>query len=85
LEDETLDNDEPEEPAQVDRNNFTKEAYDAYLGMELLVPHGDTYIQGCMIKVARDEDNITFNHRWPAVFNNELKMYNYKVEDLKSK
>jgi len=72
LEDETLDNDEPEEPAQVDRDDFTNEAYDAYLAVELLVPHGDTYIQGCVIKRARDDDNITFNHRRPA-FNNELK------------
>ena len=51
LEDDELDdNNEPEEESQPNQDDYTEEAYDAYLGAELLMPHGDTYILGQVIK-----------------------------------
>jgi len=43
-------NDEPEQETLSDRDNFTDDAFDAYLGAELLIPHGDTYIRGRVTK-----------------------------------
>jgi len=44
LEDETLlATDEPQEQTQADHNGSTDKAYNAYLGAELLIPHGDTH------------------------------------------
>ena len=42
LDDEDL-NDEPESEPKVEQDEYTDEAYDAYLGAELLVPSGQLY------------------------------------------
>jgi len=43
LEDDELNNnDEPVEEPQPNQDDYTEEAYNAYLGAELLMPHGDT-------------------------------------------
>jgi len=48
--------DESEEQPQPHQDDFTPESYDAYLGAELLVPHGDTFLRGRVIKRSHDED-----------------------------
>jgi len=43
LDDEGIDdNNKPKQPTLPDQDDFTDEAFDAYLGAELMVPHGDT-------------------------------------------
>jgi len=47
LDDEVEDaNDEPEQETQPEQDNYTDDAYNAYLGAALLIPHGDSYITG---------------------------------------
>jgi len=60
LDDDELDeNDEPEEESQPNQDDYTKEAYNAYQGTELLMPHRDTYILGQVIKRSCDDnDNL---------------------------
>jgi len=56
-------NDKPEEEAKAEQDNFTEESYDAYLGAELLVPSGDNFIVGRVVKHVRDEDgNLVRQH-----------------------
>jgi len=43
-------NDKPEEEMKPEQDNYTEEAYDTYLGTELLIPHRDAYVLGCVIK-----------------------------------
>jgi len=43
-------NDEPEEDTKKEHDDYTEEAYDLYLGAELLIPSGDTFILGRVIK-----------------------------------
>jgi len=57
LEDKEGDpNDEPEHMTQPERDDYTEEMYDAYLGAELMIPHGDSYISGRVTKRTRDKD-----------------------------
>jgi len=57
LDDEDDDtNDKPEEETKPEQDNYTEEAYDTYLGAELLIPHGDAYVLGRVIKRLRDQD-----------------------------
>jgi len=48
--DEYETNDEPDLETRPDQDTYTEEAYDTYLGAELLVPHGDMYILGHVMK-----------------------------------
>ena len=64
LEDDELDNnDEPEEEPQPNQDDYTEEAYNAYLGAELLMPHGDTYILGQVIKRSQDDNDNPIGRR----------------------
>jgi len=49
-------NDEPAEEVKAEQDDYTEESYDAYLGAELLVPSGDNFIVGRVIKRIRDKD-----------------------------
>jgi len=49
LDDEDVNN-EPEVETKAEQDEFTDEAYNAYLGAELLVPSGDNYIIGRVTK-----------------------------------
>ena len=59
-----IDNDEAAEelaPRQAsfttpEQDDYTPEAYDQYLGAELLLPHGDTMVTGRVVKRAKGED-----------------------------
>jgi len=54
--DEYETNDEPDLETRPDQDTYTEEAYDTYLGAELLVPHGDMYILGHVMKWLGDQD-----------------------------
>jgi len=57
VDDETNDeNDEPKREAKLELDDYTGKAYNAYLGTELLVLHGDSYITGQVIKHLRDNN-----------------------------
>jgi len=50
LNNEEMDqNDKPEGDTAPDQDDYTEEAYDVYLGTELLMPHGDSYILGIIL------------------------------------
>jgi len=55
LDEEDL-NDEPENKPKMEQDDYTDEAYDAYLGAELLVPSGDNFIIGWVTKQVRGVD-----------------------------
>jgi len=48
---------------KVEQDDYTEETYDAYLGAELLVPSGDNFIVGRVIKRIRDEDGNPVGQR----------------------
>jgi len=50
LEDVLDPNDEPEEDTKKESDDYMEEAYDSYLGAELHIPSGDTFILGRVIK-----------------------------------
>jgi len=50
IDDEIDANDEPEGGQVPDNDDYTEEAYDGYLNAELLIPHGDTFIKGRVMK-----------------------------------
>jgi len=57
LDDEVEDaNDEPEQETQPEQDDYTDDAFNAYLGAALLIPHGDSYITGRVTKRLRDHD-----------------------------
>jgi len=60
--DVSLENDQQEEQGKAERDDFTEETYDAYIGAELLIPHGDTFITGRVIKCTRDEEENLIGH-----------------------
>jgi len=70
-------NDEPEEETKLEQDNYTKEAYDIYLGTKLLIPCGEAYILGCIIKQSRDQDDnpVGIQHSNPL-----LDTCQYKVQ-----
>ncbi len=49
-------NDELEEEVKLEQDDYVEDSYDAYLGAELLVPSGDNFIVGRVIKQVQDED-----------------------------
>ncbi len=49
-------NDKPENEPKMEQDDYTDEAYNAYLGAELLVPSGDNFIIGWVTKQVRDVD-----------------------------
>jgi len=64
LDDEATDeNDEPEGEAQPELDDYTDKAYNAYIGAELLVLHGDSYITGHVIKRPRDDNGNPVGRR----------------------
>jgi hypothetical protein len=56
MEDVVFDDDEMNEVNAIEQDDYTDEAYDQYVGAELLVPHGDEMVHGRVIKRARGED-----------------------------
>jgi len=74
--DDVLDsNDEPKEETKKECDDYTKEAYNSYLGTELLIPSGDTFILGRVIKRERDKDGHQIGRRHA----NPLDTHQYKV------
>ena len=63
LDDELDPNDEPEDEAKKEQDEYTEEAYDAYLGAELLIPPGDNFIVGRVMKRVRDNDGNPIGQR----------------------
>jgi len=63
LDDETDINDEPEEDCMKEHDDYSEETYDTYLGAELLIPSGDTFILRRVIKQIRDEDSHPIGRR----------------------
>ncbi len=43
-------NNKPEEEVKVEQDDFTEDSYNTYLGAELLVPSGDNFIVGRVVK-----------------------------------
>jgi len=62
LEDEDP-NDEPEEEPKAEQDNYMDDANDGYLGAELLVPSGDSFIVGRVIKHVQDSDGNPVGQR----------------------
>jgi len=56
-------NDKQEKEPQPNQDDYTEEAYDAYLDAELLMPHGDTYILGWVIKRSQDDNDNPIGRR----------------------
>jgi len=78
LDDEESDaNNEPEQITFPDQDNFTDEAFDAYLRAELMVPHRETYIQGWVMKRLQDDDGNPIG-QWHT--NPLLNMWQYEVQ-----
>ncbi len=75
--DVSLENDQLEEQGKAERDDFTEETYDAYIGAELLIPHGDTFITGRVIKRTRDEEGNPIGRRHT---NPLLDTQRYEVE-----
>jgi len=73
-------NDEPEGTAQPEMDNYTDDTYDSYLGAELLVPHGDTYISGRVMKRIRDDEGnpIGQRHQNPLL---DTRQYEVQFQD----
>jgi len=63
LEDEEDLNNEPEGETKLEQDDFTKETYDAYLGVKLLIPSGDQFIVGRVMKWTRDGDGNPVGQR----------------------
>jgi hypothetical protein len=63
MEDVTYDDDEMEEVNAVEQDDYTDDAYDQYVGAELLLPHGDQMVHGKVIKRARGEDGNPIGKR----------------------
>jgi len=76
LDDEDV-NDEPEEEFKTEQDDYTEDTYDAYLGAELLVPSGDNFIIGQVLKRMHDEDGNPVGQR----HNNPLlDTWHYEVQ-----
>jgi hypothetical protein len=52
-----LDDEEMVEKNAIEQDDFTDDAYDQYIGAELLLPHGDDMVHGKVIKRARGDGN----------------------------
>jgi len=63
LDDEEDPNDEPEGETKPEQDDFTEETYDAYLGAELLIPSGDQFIVGRVMKRTRDDNGNPVGQR----------------------
>jgi len=76
LEDEDL-NDNPEGEPKVEQDDYTDEAYDAYLCAKLLVPSGDNFIVGRVTKQVHDADGnpVGLHNNSPL-----LDMHRYEVQ-----
>jgi hypothetical protein len=63
MEDITFDDDEMEESNAVEQDDYTGNAYDQFIGAELLLPHGDDMVHRKVIKRARGEDGNPIGRR----------------------
>jgi hypothetical protein len=63
MDDIVYDDDEMEETNAVEQDDYTDDAYDQYVGAELLLPHGDQMVHGKVIKRARGEDGNPIGKR----------------------
>ncbi len=57
------DGNEMVEENSIKQDDFTEEAYDQYIGAEVMVTHGDEQICGKVIKQARGEDGNPIGRR----------------------
>ena len=56
MEDVVYDDEEMKEVNAIEQDDYTDEAYDQYIGAELMISYGDEMIRGRVIKRARGED-----------------------------
>jgi len=63
LDDEDDVNDKLEEEGKMEKDDFTDDSYDTYLGAELLVPSVDNFIVGRVVKQVRDGDGNPVGQR----------------------
>jgi len=81
LDDKECDmNDEPEQTTIPERDDFTDDAFDAYLGAELMIPHGDAYIRGRVMKRTRDEDGNPIG-QWHSNLLLDTRQYKVQLAD----
>jgi hypothetical protein len=63
MDDIVFDDDVMEETNAIEQDNYTDDAYDQYVGAELLLPHGDDMVHGKVIKRACGEDGNPIRKR----------------------
>jgi hypothetical protein len=64
IDDEDLDKVEPEEPTEIDEaESFTPEAYDEYIGAQVMLPYQDGRIQGTITKRAKGNNGNPIGRR----------------------
>jgi hypothetical protein len=80
--DDTDDVDEPEEPeaAMPEADDYTPEAYDKWLEAEVLLPKGDCYATGKVVKRKRDDDGLPIGkaHNNPIL---DTRIYEVEFQD----
>jgi hypothetical protein len=77
MEDVIFNDDELTETNAIEQDDYTNDAYDQYVGAELLLPHGDKMVHGKVTKCARGEDGSLIGKR---NMNPILDTREYKVE-----
>jgi hypothetical protein len=58
-----IDDEEMVEENAIEQDDFTDDAYDQYVGAELLLPHGDDMVHGKVVKRARGDDGNPIGRR----------------------
>jgi hypothetical protein len=77
MDDVVFDDDIMEETNAVEHDHYTDDAYDQYVGAELLLPRGDQMVHGKVIKRARGDDVNPIGKR---NMNPILDTWEYEVE-----